>query len=87
MLRLLLDTALSRPVDHLDEKEARSSSGRWQSASTRTRMCTSPSPPTPEPATLVLRRADLGHSGLAYRTPAEVAQTWKDGRTQLKPAA
>jgi putative transposase len=27
------------------------------------------------------------HSGLAYRTPAEVAQTWEDGRTQLKHAA
>jgi transposase len=33
----LPDTALSRPVDHLDEKEARSCSGRWQSASTRTK--------------------------------------------------
>jgi dihydrofolate reductase len=30
-------TALSRPVDHLDEKDAGSWSGRWQSGSTRTR--------------------------------------------------
>jgi hypothetical protein len=27
------------------------------------------------------------HSGLAYRTPAEVAQTWEDGRNQLNHAA
>ena len=27
------------------------------------------------------------HSGLAYRTPAEVAQTWEDGQTRLTHAA
>jgi len=32
----LPDTALSGTVDHLDEKEARSWRGRWQSASIRT---------------------------------------------------
>lgn len=27
------------------------------------------------------------HSGLDYRTPTEVAQTWKDGQDHLTPAA
>jgi putative transposase len=30
---------------------------------------------------------DRPHSGLAYRTPTEVAKTWEDGRTQLRHAA
>jgi hypothetical protein len=35
----LPDTALSRPVDDLDEQEARRWTGRWQSVSTPTRNC------------------------------------------------
>jgi putative transposase len=38
-------------------------------------------------AAYVDRYHDRPHSGLAYRTPAEVAQTWKDGQTRLKHAA
>ena len=33
------------------------------------------------------RYHDRPHSGLAYRTPAEVAQTWEDGQTRLTHAA
>jgi putative transposase len=33
------------------------------------------------------RYHDRPHSGLAYRTPAEVAHTWEDGQTRLTNAA
>jgi putative transposase len=47
---------------------------------------------TPEQAREVIaayvdRYHDRPHSGLAYRTPGEVAQTWKDGQARLKDAA
>src|SRR5215204_2404452 len=38
-------------------------------------------------AAYVDRYHDRPHSGLAYRSPAEVAQTWEDGRNRLKHAA
>jgi Integrase core domain len=38
-------------------------------------------------AAYVDRYHDRPHSGLAYRTPVEVAQTWKDGQARLKHAA
>src|SRR6266511_5147655 len=36
--------------------------------------------------TAVRRLAHRPHSGLAYRTPVEVAATWEDGRSRLKHA-
>src|SRR5437762_7872023 len=38
-------------------------------------------------AAYVDRYHDRPHSGLAYRTPVELAQTWKDGQARLKHAA
>jgi putative transposase len=38
-------------------------------------------------AAYVDRYHDRPHSGLAYRTPAEVAKTWEDEQTRLKHAA
>jgi len=38
-------------------------------------------------AAYVDRYHDRPHSGLAYRTPVEVAQTWKDGQARLNHAA
>jgi putative transposase len=38
-------------------------------------------------AAYVDRYHDRPHSGLAYRTPVEVAQTWEDGQTRLTQAA
>jgi putative transposase len=38
-------------------------------------------------AAYIDRYHDRPHSGLAYHTPAEIATTWKDGRSRLKHAA
>jgi putative transposase len=40
-----------------------------------------------EIAAYVYRYHQRPHSGLAYRTPAEVAKTWEDGQLHLKHAA